>query len=207
MRIILNLKDFYNSIDLKAINNFIAMNQEENVSLEFKTINSADFTSKDDKKNFAKCVSGFSNSSGGLIVWGIDSLFNLTTQLSREIPWQLRLLIFIVAVLIALRLVNGSHKLVLEGVDKTNPRVVDEDVYAVVRHPMYFAYIIGFLALIQLTMSLISFIPFVIAVFLLNLIAAYEENELVEILGEEYLDYMKKVPRWVPNPLKFIEQK
>ncbi len=142
-----------------------------------------------------------------LIVWGIDSLFNFTTQLSREIPLQLRLLIFIVVVLIALRLVNGSHKLVLEGVDKTNPKVVIEDVYTVVRHPMYFAYIIGFLALIQLTMSLISIVPFLIAFYLLNLIAAYEENELIEILGQEYLDYMKKVPRWIPNPLKFFKQK
>lgn len=142
-----------------------------------------------------------------LIIWGIDSLFSFTTQLSSEIPWQLRLLILIVAVLIALRLVNGSHKLVLEGVDKTNPKVVDKDVYAVVRHPMYFAYIIGFLALIQLTMSLISIVPFIIAFFLLNLIAAYEEKELVEILGQEYLDYMKKVPRWIPNPLKFFKRK
>ena len=142
-----------------------------------------------------------------LIVWGIDSFFNLTTQLSREIPWQLRLVIFIVAVLIAIRLANGSHKLVLEGVDKTNPKVVDGDVYAVVRHPMYFAYIIGFIALIQLTMSLISLVPLLIASYLLNLIAAYEENELIKILGQEYLDYMKKVPRWVPNPFKFLKRK
>ncbi|UCG03982.1 MAG: isoprenylcysteine carboxylmethyltransferase family protein [Candidatus Heimdallarchaeota archaeon] len=141
-----------------------------------------------------------------LMVWGIDSLFNLTTQLSRMIPWQLRLLIFIGAVLIALRLANGSHKLVLVGVDKTNPKVVDEDVYAMVRHPMYFAYIIGYLGLIILTLSIISFIPFLIAFFLLDLIAAYEENELIEILGQEYLDYMKKVPRWVPNPFKFFKR-
>ncbi|MFX0122590.1 MAG: methyltransferase family protein [Candidatus Hodarchaeota archaeon] len=142
-----------------------------------------------------------------IIVWGIDSfVLNLTTQFSSEIPWQLRFVIFIIAVLIAIRFANGSHKLVLEGVDLTAPKVVDEDVYAVVRHPMYFAYIIGYFALITLTMSLISFVPLLIAFYLLNIIAAYEENELIEILGQEYLDYMKKVPRWVPNPLRFFKR-
>ena len=142
-----------------------------------------------------------------LFVWGIDSVFNFTTQLSREIPWQLRVLIFIIAVIIGIRLSNGSHRLVLRGVDKSNPKVVDKDVYALVRHPMYLAYMIAFLALIQLTMSLISIVTFIIAVILLNRIAAYEEKELIKILGQEYLDYMKKVPRWVPNPIKFFKGK
>ena len=141
-----------------------------------------------------------------LIVWGIDSVLNFTTQLAREIPWQPRVLIFIIAVVIGIRLADGSHKLVLRGVDKVNPKVVDKDVYAMVRHPMYFAYMIAFLALIQLTMSLISIVTFIIAILLLNQIAAYEEKELIKILGQEYLDYMKQVPRWIPNPLKFFKR-
>lgn len=139
-------------------------------------------------------------------MWGIDSVFNFTTQLAREIPWQLRVLILIIAILIGIRLSDGSHKLVLREVDKTNPKVVDKDVYAVVRHPMYLAYLIAFLALIQLTMSLISIVTFFLAGILLNQIAAYEEKELIKILGQEYLDYMKKVPRWIPNPIKFFKR-
>ncbi len=143
-----------------------------------------------------------------LVVWGVDSfLLNLTTQLSNEIPWQLRLLVFVILVLVAYRLAMGSHKLVLEDVDITQPKVVAEDVYALLRHPMYFAYIIGYIALIQLTMSLISIIPLAIAVILLNNIAAYEEKELAKILGQEYIDYMKKVHRWLPNLLIFIKRK
>ncbi len=143
-----------------------------------------------------------------LVVWGVDSiLLNLTTQLSSEIPWQLRLLVFLILALIAYRLVNGSHRLVLEGVDNAQPKVVAEDVYALLRHPMYFAYIIGFIAFIQLTMSLISVIPFIIAFFLFNKIAAFEEKELIQILGQEYLDYRKKVRRWIPNLLIFFRKK
>jgi protein-S-isoprenylcysteine O-methyltransferase Ste14 len=142
-----------------------------------------------------------------VIVCGIDSFFlHLTTQLSNDIPLLLRLLVFIILVLIAFRLGNGSHKLVLNNIDLSNPKVVNEDVYALLRHPMYFAYLIVFLAFIQLTMSLISLIPFVIAVILFNKIAAYEEDELIKVLGQEYIDYMKKVPRWVPNPFKFLRK-
>lgn len=99
----------------------------------------------------------------------------------------------------------GSHRLVLDKVDLNNPKVVTEDVYALIRHPMYFAYIIGFLALIQLTMSLISIVPLIITLFLFNKIADYEENELIKIIGQEYIDYMKSVPRWIPNPFKFLK--
>ncbi|MHA2226465.1 MAG: methyltransferase family protein [Candidatus Hodarchaeales archaeon] len=142
------------------------------------------------------------------VVWAADSfLFNFTTQLANEIHLMIRLFIFVIISLIAYRLVNGSHKLVLEAVDKTKPKVVNDDVYAVLRHPMYFTYIIVFLAFIQLTMSLISIVPFVIALFLLNMIAAYEENELIKILGQEYIDYMKKVPRWIPKSFRFFIKK
>ena len=36
-------------------------------------ISVGDFSYKDDKKNLAKCLSGFSNSSGGVIVWGVET--------------------------------------------------------------------------------------------------------------------------------------
>jgi hypothetical protein len=60
----------------RIIADFIADGQEENLYLDFKTVNSADFTNRDDKKNFAKALSGFANSSGGLIIWGVKAANN-----------------------------------------------------------------------------------------------------------------------------------
>jgi predicted HTH transcriptional regulator len=48
--------------------------QEENVFLDIKlkTNPASSNLLKDDKKNYAKALSGFSNTSGGVIIWGVD---------------------------------------------------------------------------------------------------------------------------------------
>lgn len=58
-----------------AIRRLIADRQQENISLDFKT--KADSShgrlSKDDKLVLAKALSAFSNSAGGLIIYGVDA--------------------------------------------------------------------------------------------------------------------------------------
>jgi len=67
---------FYKKIDEKKIREFVENNQEENLNLEFKTIRRADLIDRDDKKNFAKALSGFANSDGGLVIWGVNAKKN-----------------------------------------------------------------------------------------------------------------------------------
>jgi hypothetical protein len=45
---------------------------QENRHLDFKLLERPDF-GKDDKRNFAKAVSGFANAQGGVILWGVDA--------------------------------------------------------------------------------------------------------------------------------------
>lgn len=72
----MNIYAIYKKINLKQIKDFIKANQEENLHLDFKTIVNADFSTKDDRKNFAKALSGFANSDGGLIIWGVSARKN-----------------------------------------------------------------------------------------------------------------------------------
>ena len=69
----MNLKEQFDAIDENGINDFICNKQEENLHLEFKAVNRSDMSNRDDRKNLAKSVSGFGNSSGGIIVWGIEA--------------------------------------------------------------------------------------------------------------------------------------
>lgn len=59
-----------------AIDEFILTSQTEELFLDFKQAVSSgkNFTSlhRDDRKNLAKAISGFGNSEGGVIVWGVE---------------------------------------------------------------------------------------------------------------------------------------
>ncbi len=79
----MDLKAYYERIDLNEIERFIAEGQEENLNLEFKTVvhpNYNQYNNEDDKKNISKTFSGFANSNGGIIVWGIKAKENASKQ-------------------------------------------------------------------------------------------------------------------------------
>ncbi|MCX5813913.1 MAG: ATP-binding protein [Proteobacteria bacterium] len=63
----------YNDINLNTIENYIREGQEENLFLDFKLLTNEEFAQKDDRKNLAIALSGFANSEGGIIVWGVDA--------------------------------------------------------------------------------------------------------------------------------------
>lgn len=59
-----------------AINEFIAERQVEELYLDFKRSadsGNASHLNQTDRNNFAKAISGFGNSEGGIIVWGVDA--------------------------------------------------------------------------------------------------------------------------------------
>lgn len=72
----MNLIELFNKLDLDIIEKYIQEKQEENLHLDFKEINRNDLSHTDDKKNFSKALSGFANSDGGLIIWGIKAKKN-----------------------------------------------------------------------------------------------------------------------------------
>src|ERR1043165_444364 len=71
----MSLAEQFDALDLNAINAYLAAGQEEHVSLEFKLVNDPELN-RVDRKNFATALSGFANSIGGLIVWGVEARRN-----------------------------------------------------------------------------------------------------------------------------------
>lgn len=68
----MNFKESFEKIELSEVRDFVKNQIAEDLFLEFKTANypsGIDF----DKKNFSKCLSGFANSSGGILIWGISA--------------------------------------------------------------------------------------------------------------------------------------
>jgi len=71
----MDLSRHYEDLDLIQVERYVVSSQEENLHLDFKTVADAD-VGRDDRRNLAIALSGFANSEGGLIVWGVDARAN-----------------------------------------------------------------------------------------------------------------------------------
>src|SRR5690554_6458857 len=84
-------------------------------------------------------------------------------------------------------------------------KVIQEGLYAFVRHPMMWA-----LHFVLIGQILVHHSPLILIWFLLwwrfsyVYIARYEEPYLISVLGKEYIDYCKTTPRWIPKVLSKI---
>src|SRR3954447_4655579 len=72
----MTLTESFDQLDWATIASYVELQQEEHLHLDFKTVKNAELTSGDDRRNLARCISGFANSSGGIIIWGIDARKN-----------------------------------------------------------------------------------------------------------------------------------
>lgn len=72
----MTLEQRFDSLTVADVHQFITNRQEENLHLEFKELSDSQLSSRDDRKNLAKALSGFANSAGGLVIWGIEARKN-----------------------------------------------------------------------------------------------------------------------------------
>jgi hypothetical protein len=64
---------FFESLSIDLVEHLIHIRQQEHWQLEFKTVRDAEMRSSDDRRNLARCLSGFANSSGGVVIWGVNA--------------------------------------------------------------------------------------------------------------------------------------
>lgn len=136
------------------------------------------------------------------VAWGVDIvcffMFGYSTVFFDVFSFPWLLAGTVLALGISFYLVSKSHKAVLEQV-RDPPVLVDSGVYAWVRHPMYLGTLLFCLALIFVSVSLVSIVVLVGFFVFYDRIATYEEKSLIEILGERYVDYQKRVSKWIPG--------
>jgi hypothetical protein len=72
----MDLKGTFDGLDAATLDDWVSSQKQEDLHLDFKLMQSAPDFGRDDRKNLAKALSGFANSDGGLIAWGIDGRKN-----------------------------------------------------------------------------------------------------------------------------------
>jgi len=134
-------------------------------------------------------------------VWGLDSfVFRLSTALAGLVPVSIRLSPGILSLAVGIYLVGKSEAAVFGRtlIGRTGkPKFITTGVYAWVRHPMYLGSLLILLIFFFATLSLLSLLVWVGLFVFLDRMATYEERDLVRILGEQYLNYQKQVPKWL----------
>jgi protein-S-isoprenylcysteine O-methyltransferase Ste14 len=80
-------------------------------------------------------------------------------------------------------------------------RVIDVGPYRLVRNPMYLAVflVVTGEALLFVSVPLLVYLG-VVAVIVQLFVVGYEEPTLTERFGDEYIAYLRRVPRWIPRP-------
>jgi protein-S-isoprenylcysteine O-methyltransferase Ste14 len=127
-----------------------------------------------------------------LMIWIIDSFF-LQLYILKFAPFVVRLGLGLVIAVLGAYLAQQSHKLVIEA---DEPKLVDWNVYSITRHPMYLGIMLIELGFLLATSSMLAFAFWIVIFFIYNRFAAFEENSLIDNLGEEYKEYTRRVRRW-----------
>jgi len=105
--------------------------------------------------------------------------------------------VFLIA--IGYKLVSESHRVILRN---DQPKLVEDGVYSLVRHPLYLGELLVLLGLIVLEFSLVALVFWAALAICCDWAATYEERDLLRIFPEEYGAYQRRVPKWIPQRLR-----
>jgi protein-S-isoprenylcysteine O-methyltransferase Ste14 len=133
-----------------------------------------------------------------VIVWVLDSfVLKLSTSQLSMVPLYVRLPVGLVVFTFSLYLFKTSHHVVAD--ETRPPQVFSTGIFSHLRHPLYLSVILFYLALIIITVSIVSFALWILIFAFYNFIAGYEEKLLEEKFGGEYSSYKSKTAKWVPG--------
>ena len=131
--------------------------------------------------------------------WILDTFFfKYTTFLNQYVPPGIRISLGVVLLVLSGYLAKTGMSIVF-GEKREQPGVIRKGVFNVVRHPIYLSEILLYLGLLMLSISLAAAVVWVIAIGFLHYISRYEERLLLARFGEDYEQYMREVPMWIPR--------
>ena len=137
-----------------------------------------------------------------LAVWILDSfVLGFSTFLAESIPWFVRFPLGAILLIFTFFLERSGLRTVF-GKPQETPHVITSGAFSLVRHPIYLGAILGYAGMICMTLSLASAVIFFIIVPFYTYISRYEEKLLTQRFGDEYRDYMKKIPMLFPVKFK-----
>lgn len=134
-----------------------------------------------------------------LAVWISDTFF-LDYSYIPDILGTARTPLGIIVLVISGYLAWSSLRIVF-GEVRATPEVIRKGMFARMRHPIYLGAILLYLGLLLLRISLAATGVWLVIMAFYHFLARYEEQLLLKKFGQDYADYMRDVPMWIPRIL------
>ncbi len=132
-------------------------------------------------------------------VWVPDTfVLKCTTWLNHYVPLAVRIPLGVVLLAVSGYLATTGLSIVF-GEKREEPGVIRKSVFGIIRHPIYLSEIVLYLGFLMMSLSLAATLVWGIAIMFLHHISRYEEKLLLARFGDEYAQYMREVPMWVPR--------
>ncbi|HUY00656.1 MAG TPA: isoprenylcysteine carboxylmethyltransferase family protein [Candidatus Deferrimicrobium sp.] len=126
-------------------------------------------------------------------------LLHISAPITGIIPWYVNLGLFIFFIVLSLPFMIRAYR-TLYGGGKSGPdHLITDGIFAQVRNPMYFGIILIYLAVVVLSMSLITLVVWIVIIFIYNWLSNQEEKVLEDIYKDDYPEYKKRTSKWVPR--------
>jgi protein-S-isoprenylcysteine O-methyltransferase Ste14 len=134
------------------------------------------------------------------VIWITDTFFvKSTTFLNQYVPLGARIPCAAILLILSGYLAKTGLSIVF-GEERETLGVIRKSVFNVVRHPIYLSEILFYSGLLLLSISLAATVVWLMAIGFLHYISRYEERLLLSRFGEQYAQYMREVPMWIPRP-------
>ncbi len=135
-----------------------------------------------------------------MLIWILDtSIFRFSTFLNNHVHFLVRLVLFIIVFAISITFIQLSHRTLFKT-HKPSDKLITNGILRYIRNPMYFGILLIYVAFLCLSISLIGIVMFIIIFLIYNWMVNFEERILENMFGEEFKNYKKRVPKWIPNP-------
>lgn len=129
----------------------------------------------------------------------VDKLvLHFSFSLAHFLPFYVRVLISLPFFVFSFFLALIGLKTVF-GKERKEMVVIESGVFSIVRHPIYLSTILLYFGFILISLSVIAFGIWIVIILFYYYISRYEEKVLIDKLGAQYENYMKKVPMLVPR--------
>ena len=136
-------------------------------------------------------------------VFGLPDIYNLEFLLTQVMGEQQFHIIFHYYVFPASQVIMGIGMLLVifgwKEIYEGKGKLVTTGIYRYVRHPQYVGFLLITLGLNVWWLTIITLALWPVVIIVYYKLAKKEEKDAEEEFGEEYLEYKRRVPGWIPR--------